>query len=185
MVAEGWSDDGELIDEAKAGGEPALAELYRRFHPRLVRYLRGQVPGEEEDLASEVWVELARGLERFDGDVDAFGRLAFTIARRRAIDHGRMKTRRRTEPAAASSLAQMCDGSDPEREVLDRLAGDAAADRIRDLLPPDQAEIVLLRVLGGFSVAEVAEALGRRPAAISVLQHRALRRLGRRLEQRE
>ena len=43
--------------------------------------------------------------------------------------------------------------------------------------PPSQADIVLLRVLGGLSIGEVAKILGTRPGAIRVLQHRALRRL--------
>jgi len=40
-------------------------------------------------------------------------------------------------------------------------------------LPPDQAEVVLLRVLGGFDASELAEILGKRPGAIRVLQYRA------------
>jgi RNA polymerase sigma-70 factor (ECF subfamily) len=45
------------------------------------------------------------------------------------------------------------------------------------LLPADQAEVVLLRVVGGFDVAEVAVLVGRRPGHVRVLQHRGLRRL--------
>src|SRR6266511_5794041 len=46
-------------------------------------------------------------------------------------------------------------------------------------LPPDQAEVVLLRILGGLSVREVAVITGKRPGTVRVLQHRALRRLAR------
>jgi RNA polymerase sigma-70 factor (ECF subfamily) len=44
-------------------------------------------------------------------------------------------------------------------------------------LPRPQAEVVLLRVLAGFSAEDVAEMTGRSPGAVRVLQHRALRRL--------
>lgn len=172
----------EVVAAAKAGEEWALVALYRRFHPALVRYLRAQAIGEEEDLASDVWVEVSRGLVDFDGDVDALGRFAFTIARRRAIDHGRKRGRRRTDPVSGFSMEELVDRADPEQEVVDRLAGDAAVDRIVALLPKDLAEIVVLRVVAGLSVAEVAEIVGRRPAAVSMLQHRALRRLARHLE---
>jgi RNA polymerase sigma-70 factor (ECF subfamily) len=44
-------------------------------------------------------------------------------------------------------------------------------------LSPDQAEVVLLRVLGGLPVAEVAKIVEKKPGTVRVLQHRALRRL--------
>lgn len=181
-VGDGRGGCDEVVAAAKAGQEWALVALYRRFHPGLVRYLRAQAAGEEEDLASEVWLELSRGLADFDGDVDALGRFAFTIARRRAIDHGRKRGRRRTDPVVMSVLEEVAALADPEQDALDRLGGDAAVERIVALLPKDQAEIVLLRVVAGLSVAEVAEIVGRRPAAVSVLQHRALRRLARHLQ---
>ena len=62
------------------------------------------------------------------------------------------------------------------------MAGDEAVRKIVALLPPDQAEIVLLRVVGGLPVEEVAAITGRRPGTVRVLQHRALRRLAERLE---
>ena len=41
----------------------------------------------------------------------------------------------------------------------------------------DQADVVLLRVLAGLDVDQVAEILGKRPGTVRVLQHKALRRL--------
>ena len=46
-------------------------------------------------------------------------------------------------------------------------------------LPPDQADVVLLRVIGDLSVAAVAEILDKRPGAVRALQHRALRNLAK------
>ena len=48
-----------------------------------------------EDLSSDVWLDVARGLARFDGDASAFRAWVFTIARRRVIDVGRRVKRRR------------------------------------------------------------------------------------------
>jgi len=44
-------------------------------------------------------------------------------------------------------------------------------------LPAAHAEVVLLRVLGGFSTEEVAAITGRTAGSVRVIQHRALRRL--------
>ena len=44
-------------------------------------------------------------------------------------------------------------------------------------LPPDQAEVVLLRVLGELEVEQVADIVGKSKGAVRVAQHRALQRL--------
>jgi RNA polymerase sigma-70 factor (ECF subfamily) len=67
--------------------------------------------------------------------------------------------------------------SGPEVIVLEDLSSRAAANFVEATLPPDQADVVLLRVLGGLSVTEVSEILGKPPGTVRVLQHRALRRL--------
>jgi RNA polymerase sigma-70 factor (ECF subfamily) len=48
-------------------------------------------------------------------------------------------------------------------------------------LPAAYAEIVLLRVVGGFDSGEVAEIVGRKPGTVRVMQKRALERLAERL----
>jgi RNA polymerase sigma-70 factor, ECF subfamily len=175
--------EADLVAEANSGADGALVALYRRFHPSLVRYLRSYARGEEEDLASEVWIDAARCLEDFQGDTKAFGSLVFTIAHRRAIDHGRKKARRRTDPTDVSSLPVVVgDYAGPEGTVIGRLDGDRAVDEIRRLLSAELAEIVLLRVVAGLSINEVADIVGRRPGTVSVLQHRALRRLAGHLQ---
>jgi RNA polymerase sigma-70 factor, ECF subfamily len=50
-----------------------------------------------------------------------------------------------------------------------------------ELLPRDQAEVVLLRVLGDLDADQVAEIMGRSANWVRVTQHRALRRLADRL----
>jgi RNA polymerase sigma-70 factor (ECF subfamily) len=73
-------------------------------------------------------------------------------------------------------LADETPVGDVEEEAITSLATEAALERVATL-PPDQAEVILLRVLGGLPVDEVATILGKRPGTIRVAQHRALRRL--------
>ena len=63
-----------------------------------------------------------------------------------------------------------------EEEALEVLGTELALSCIA-MLPASQADVVLLRVLGGLSVGEVAKILDKRPGAVRVLQHRALRTL--------
>jgi RNA polymerase sigma-70 factor (ECF subfamily) len=174
---------GEQFDEALAaarrGEEWALVALYRELHPGLLRYLVARVGGEGEDLASEVWLDVARSLERFSGNEAGFRAWVFTMARREVIDHRRKRARRRT--SLTDRVVEMPAPGQTEDEALAALAGDEAVRRIVALLPAEQAEVVLLRVVAGLGVAEVAAIVGRSPAAVSVLAHRALRRLARHL----
>lgn len=65
----------------------------------------------------------------------------------------------------------------PEDVLAASLAGEEAARRIANLLSPDQADVILLRVVGGLSIEDIAAVMGKRPGNIRVLQSRGLRRL--------
>lgn len=156
-----------------------MALLWRDLHPRILRYLRVAVgDSDAEDVASDVWLEVARGLGRFDGDESAFSAWVFTIARRRVIDAGRKAQRRRTGPMSPQQLDRAA--ADAPDELEARSALDAALRRVARL-PDDQAEVVALRVLAGLSAEQVAEIVGKRAGAVRVLQHRGLRRLANEL----
>jgi RNA polymerase sigma-70 factor (ECF subfamily) len=174
----------DLVDQARSGNEDALAGLYRALQPPLLGFLAALAPGAAEDLAADTWVQAARRLPGFPGDGAGFRRLLFTIARRRAVDHHRARRRRRTEPVDTATLTGLPAEDDPAAMVAEAEAGRAAVARLVGLLPPAQAEVVVLRVVSGLSVAEVAEVVGRSPAAVSVLLSRALRRLAERLGDR-
>jgi RNA polymerase sigma-70 factor, ECF subfamily len=171
-----------VLRAAQAGAEWALARLYRDAHPRLLRYLRARHVPEPEDLAADVWLEAATGLTRFRGEEVDFRRWLFTIARRRLVDGQRREARRRTVAAPAEAFAGLPAPDDPEREALASVTLEAALRRVA-ALPPDQAEVVLLRVLADLSVDDVAAVLGKRPGTVRVLQHRALARLAREFSQ--
>lgn len=154
-----------------------LAALYREQQPGLLRYLRAVAPGAAEDLAADVWVEVAASAHRFQGDTAAFRGWIYTIARRRVIDGQRRAGRRRTDPVTGERMAGFSNDDHPDQLVLDRASTEAAVSHVLAVLSPDQAQVVLLRVIGGLRVSQVAELLGKRPGTIRVLQHRGLRRL--------
>ena len=167
-----------ILDAARGGSRPALGALYRDLFPSVVAYLRVRVPREAEDLASEVFLAVATGLGGFEGDESGFRGWVFTIARRRAIDAARRARRQHTQPVAPETLTGVPGSSDPAEEALTRVRA-AEAFAALDRLPTAQAEVIRLRVVAGLSVEETATAMGRRPGAVRVLQHRALQRLAR------
>ena len=66
---------------------------------------------------------------------------------------------------------------DPEAAGVAAVSAQEAAAAISAALTPDQADVILLRLLAGLDVDQVARILGKRPGTVRVLQHKALRRL--------
>jgi RNA polymerase sigma-70 factor (ECF subfamily) len=170
----------DLLAAAQGGDEQAFAVLWRELQPAVLRYFRVAAGEAAEDLAADTWMSVIRGLGRFRGDERAFRAWIFTLARHRAIDWRRRAGRRPTW-VAAEELAEWPAPDDPVLQVLEGQSTRAALALVAEL-PPDQAEVVALRVLGGLEVAEVARIVGKRPGAVRVLAHRGLRRLARRVE---
>jgi RNA polymerase sigma-70 factor (ECF subfamily) len=168
-----------LVVAAKDGDEAAMAQLWRAMHPPLVRYLRGRIGDGADDVAGAAWLDAARGLATFEGDDSDFRRWLFTIARRRLVDELRRRGRRRGEWLVDAPIEAGASVDPAER--LDGL-GDALA--LVRLLPADQADAVLLRVLVDLDVTGVAAVMGRSEGSVRVLTHRGLHRLRELLAQR-
>jgi RNA polymerase sigma-70 factor (ECF subfamily) len=169
-----------VLEAARSGAEWALAALYESLNPSVLGYLRTRDSREAEDLASETWIGVAEGLTGFQGGEGDFRRWVFTIAHRRLIDHRRRTFRRPATPASADALESLGPHGDAEADAMTELSTQAALALI-GTLPSDQADVVLLRVLGGFDAAEVGAILHKRPGTVRVLQHRALAQLARTL----
>ena len=172
-----------VIEAASNGGEWAFEILFRDYQPPLLRYLRGQAPDIADDIASETWIAVARGLGGFGGGPDEFRAWLFTVARHRLIDERRRDSRRVQTAALSNTDIISVVGDDPETVVIDGMAGDLAAQRIVGFLPADQADVILLRVVADLSVEQVAQILGKKPGHVRTLQSRGLKRLAERLSQ--
>jgi RNA polymerase sigma-70 factor (ECF subfamily) len=177
----GFADESRWAAEGSASVDARVAEAYATVHGDVVRYLGAVVGrGVAEDVASQVWVEVVAGAGSFRGDGAAFRRWVLATARRRALDHRRRWWQRSVvlKPPGAFEL---------DRPVVDEELGEDVAEAVARIkrLPAPQAEVILLRVLGGYSSEEVADLTGRTPGSVRVIQHRALRRLAKELERDE
>jgi len=76
----------QIISEARTGVDWAGHALYRKFNPTLVQYLRAQDPEGADQLASQVWLNVATGLSRFQGTEAEFRKWILDIARRRLLE---------------------------------------------------------------------------------------------------
>jgi RNA polymerase sigma factor (sigma-70 family) len=162
-----------LLEAAREGSEPAWAEIYRWLAPPVVGYLRVNGAPEPEDTLSEVFLQVARDLPRFEGEERRFRAWVFSIAHNRLIDARRASARRHVEPVPEPPEPDVSPASDAAEEALARI-GLEEVHRVLEALSEDQRAVLLLRVLGELTVEEVASALGKRPGAVKALQRRGL-----------
>jgi RNA polymerase sigma factor (sigma-70 family) len=141
-------------------------------------YLRVQRATEPEDLVSEVFLGVFRGLAAFAGSEQQFRSWVFTIAHRRLLDERRYAARR--PHMATVDTEQTSPGGDVEREAFEALGQQWVVD-VCAQLSADQRTVLLLRVIADLSIEEVARITGKTSGAVKALQRRALESLRRKL----
>ncbi len=168
-----------LAERARRRDGQALAELCAEFHPRVLKFMHYRVgPRFAEDLASEVFLKVVRAIETQNG---SFAAWVFRIAANVATDHLRSSRVRRETWMAEAILESAASGDEPAAAVGRALDLQGALAQVTE----DQRELVTMKFINGLTNAEIAEATGRSPEAIRVLQFRALAALRSILERGE
>lgn len=178
MLGQAFDD---VLMAAQAGAGWAFTRLYDDLAGVVTGYLRQQGAAEPDDVASETFLHVFRGIGAFEGDEEDFRSWVFTIAHRRLIDERRRLDRR---PDATVPLEEVGEPASPaagaDRTVMDE-AHWAELEEHLGALTALQRDVVLLRVVAGLDVAETAAVVDRSEAAVRQLQHRGLRALEERL----
>ena len=167
-----------LLGGAQRGEGLAFEQLYRALAPAVAGYLRLQGARDPDDLTNEVFLGVFTSIATFSGDEEQFRSWVFTIAHRRLTDERRARSCR---PAIADAALPDRAAGDVEEEALRRLS----AERVRALcagLAPDQADVLLLRLVSGLTVEAIAGVLAKSPGAVKALQRRGICALRRHFE---
>lgn len=168
LVAE---DDLVLVARAQHEAQ-AFGVLYDRYLDAIYGYCVLRLGSREaaEDATSAIFSRALVGLARCQGP--SFRAWLFGIAHHVVIDIYRSS--RGDLPLNAAQ-----DLNDPAASPEDAALANEMMHTLREALAhltPDQRQVIELR-LAGLSAAEIGVALGRTQGAVSVAQHRAMRRL--------
>jgi RNA polymerase sigma-70 factor, ECF subfamily len=149
-------EERQLLCALARGDMGALGPVYDAHAPCLYHMLLlwGLAPSDAEDVVQEVFLALAEGRRKLRR-IERLRPYLLGMARHLA---GKRRTRRdREAPAEASALEAVplaaafgSPGADAGLEARDVLA----------LLPPEQAEVMVLRLWHGLTFAEAGESLG-------------------------
>ena len=154
-----------LLKASSGGNREALDELIPLLYKELRRLAGAQLRSERDNhtlqataLANEAYLKLV-DQKRVDWQNRAhFFAVASRVMRRVLVDYSRKKrAEKRGGDVARVTLSEALDAAD-DRADVDAIDLDAALDKLAEL-EPRYAEIVEMRVFGGLSVEEVAEAL--------------------------
>lgn len=148
----------------------SAGEVYRALAPVVLGYLRAQRAPDPEDVLGEVFLQVARDLNRFSGDEAALRRWVFAIAHNRLLDARRRQGRR---PAVVTDSVPDRPAT-PSTEPVDRALVEALQQ-----LTADQREVLVLRFVADLPLEDVARITRRRVGAVKALQHRGLDGLAR------
>jgi RNA polymerase sigma-70 factor (ECF subfamily) len=149
-------DADPLIAGLIAGDERAYAALYDRFGVRLYRTAFGIVRSRQnaEDVVQDVFLGVLKSRQRL-GAVRDLTAYLFTALRRAA---GRSAQRRARGPVLSEAAVDAAAAAEHPRD--DRRPCGERLQRALLALPPEQREVVLLKIDGELTFAQIAEVIG-------------------------
>ena len=118
-------------------------------------------------------MNVVRSIDRFEGGEVAFRAWVFAIARNEATDELRRVIRHPSAPTSVEELEARGPRGDVEGEAMEGLVSDGIG-RLLDALTTDQRDVLLLRILGGLTIPEIAQVVGKKEGAVKMLQARGL-----------
>ncbi|HEX3722406.1 MAG TPA: sigma-70 family RNA polymerase sigma factor [Nitrolancea sp.] len=163
----------DLVRRAQAGDVRALEQLCsREWRPvYAIMYATTRNAMDAEDLTQEVFLRALKTFDRYEDRDVPFRAFLATVARNLVRNRWRRKVPAPVGLDRAPEIPSNAPGPE-ENAILHSDLGHLAD--VFSNLPNDYQLVLQLRVLEGLPSIEVAARMQRSPAAVRVLQHRAL-----------
>jgi RNA polymerase sigma-70 factor (ECF subfamily) len=164
----------ELLTAAADLDEAALSELYDRYEMKIYNYIYRRTSDQalSEDLTAQVFLKMLEALHNERAWHSSFSGWLYRIAHNLVIDHYRARDRQKQ--ISLDEAPMMPDPDDgPVRAAEISLDADTVRAAIRRLTD-EQAQVISLRFLEGYSFGEIAEIMDKTEGAVKALQHRAV-----------
>lgn len=168
------ANEEELLAAAMQYSEAALGELYDRYEAKIYSYIYRRTGDQvlSEDMTAQVFLKMLESIRDRKAWHSSFSGWLYRIAHNLVIDHYRRRDRHSSVDLedAPTVAADIEDPVETAEMNIDAERLRAAIRRLTD----EQAEVVSLRFLEGYSIAEVAAMTNRTEGAIKALQYRAV-----------
>ena len=164
----------ELLAQAVDYDEAALSELYDRYEAKIYNYIYRRTSDQvlSEDLTSQVFLRMLEAIRSERAWHSSFSGWLYRIAHNLVIDHYRARDRQKQ--VSIDDMPHLHDqGTGPVRAAEVALEAEALRSAMRRLTD-EQAQVISLRFLEGYSFGEIAEMMDKTEGAVKALQHRAV-----------
>ncbi len=169
-----------------AGDLMAVVTSYQSSLLRYVGQTLGQTDHEAEDIVQEVFVRLHRQVAKYgSGSIKHLTTWLFRVAHNQTVDLLRRRSRRKQTSETGCEhtippVEQASDELDALGEVLRREARQAALQELAQL-DEQKRQVVLLKIIQGMSLREVAEVVGVSVSLVNYRLNQGLAELAQRL----
>jgi RNA polymerase sigma-70 factor (ECF subfamily) len=169
-----------VINQAQRGDEEAVTLLYETHVDAIFEYVRYRVDSKStaEDLTSEVFLRMVRGLANYQSQGVPFRAWLFRIAANLVIDHYRQRKK-------GSDVPLLDDYASDDTDPFERLADSENQLRLQvaiRALPETYQDLLLLRFVENLPHTEIAKIMNKSAAALRAMQYRALKSLAEQFE---
>lgn len=171
----------QLIEKAQNGDQSAFADLYKAHHGAIYRFVATKVSfrHEAEDLTHEVFLSAWRNVASFKMKGFPFSSWLYRIARNKVIDHYRVV--KQTDDIEKVDKQFIAISEDIDLALDQRAAFEDVSDKLKQL-PADQQDVLTLRFIEDMEYEEIAEVIKKSPGNVRTIQHRAIAKLKKLLE---
>jgi RNA polymerase sigma-70 factor, ECF subfamily len=170
-----------LIGPAASGDQRAVTEVVRIVHPLIRRYCAARLGSggnaylTVDDVAQEILMATVQALPRYRDQGKSFLAFVYGISANKIADAFRKAHQHPSisvpefpdEASTAAGPEEMALVSERRRETR----------QLMEVLAPAHREVLVMRIVLGWTAAETAEAIGTSPGVVRVMQHRALNKL--------
>ena len=175
------TNDSDLLQRAREFDTGALAEIYDCYAESIYGYLYRYLGNAHlaEDLTSDVFLKLLQALGTPRAPRDQLKGWLYRVAHNLAMDWFRQQAKGEPLPLNEELVSDSAAPGVMFEEYQDQ-------HRLRQAirqLTPSQQQVILLRFGEGMKIRQVGQLLGKSEGSIKLIQHRALRRLRKILEQ--
>ena len=153
-------DDTIIISQILARDRRTLLLFYRRYAPKLSRYIAGKVnnPADAEEILQDTLYAFLDAIRDFQGksNIQTF---LFSICQHKVIDYYRKKKLKHAVFSQMPHLTAIVSQLSGPEEQLDAVLVKEKIHAVLGRLLPRHRQILLLKYLDGLSVSEIAKRL--------------------------
>lgn len=162
--------------EAAKTNFAAFAELYENYFDRIYSYVYGILGNHAacEDVVSICFEKAMTKLHTYEDQGFSFGAWLYRIARNSAYDYIKK------ESCSIDGVDEVIARQPAEARTADQAEAELEASELRqhlDTLPANYREVLEVRYVQGYSIAETAELVGKTEDSIKSITKRAIKKL--------